>query len=262
MKYSIPYYLRLAFVKASLPILAGTGALAPAALYYAVNNETASSQRVEGIGDIQYQALHQQALSIIAKDKTLQTFADNIKQRHQIEAVTRDHAEITAESKTAYEELKEKSAQIGADYKIFTRRLLASEGISEKDAIELNGMISQNTRYSSTTYSFQSNPKTALIWLDECQNNSTLDLNAKIDATAQCLATSRNPINYDLMGLFAAIGGFFGFIGWVGNSRREINMRNKIEDERAEFSRNEYASPKPKEQVRETKIREILKPPR
>lgn len=265
MKYSVKYYLRHTFVKAALPICVATGALGTSGVYYLANSTFPSSERDEKFGDAQYSALYQQAERIIADDKSLQAEYLGIKEKEQLRIVSGDPALPFSETIAAQKEADGKTGKIKDDFSLFTKRLIASEGISEKDAISLTYRILDNTKYTGTTYSFQSTPEESLAWLDECQNKSSDIKEKKIEYIAQCLSYSKDPISTDLMLILGFIGGIAGIFGYGYSYKIRWQMSIKNEEEQCEIlqreAAREFESPKPKEQVRETKIREILKPP-
>jgi len=242
-RYPVSYYLKNAFVKAAVPLwTAATFIGCPGAVYYANEDHTPlSDQRTPVTGDAQYAALKAAADSIVAKDQTVQ--------KMQVELHALEQNQISHPSDAQQSDIKKRTEaavnlhnEMKEDFRVFTRKMMNSEGISEKDAIALGQQIEYNTKYAAFTYAYQTNLSTKMRHLDECQistGQQVTDVDTRISATESCV-NEYKPSNNGQLAVYYAISLIFGglFSGMIFLGSREgleeniKKQKEKIDKER------------------------------
>lgn len=246
-KYPLSYYLKNAFVKAAVPLwTASTFIGGPGAVYYINEDHTPlSDQRTPVTGDAQYAALKAAADSIVAKDQTVQRMQTELHalEQNQISKPTdAQQAAIEQITKTMVAQHKE----VKEDFRVFTRKLMNSEGISEKDAITLGQQIEYNTKYAAFTYDYQTNLTTKMRHLDECQiktGQEVTDVDTRINATESCL-NEYKPSNTWQLTFYYTMALMFGglFSGLIFLAPRE-DLEESIKKQKEKIDKERLKDP-------------------
>lgn len=260
-KYPLSFRLKQTFSKYSIPVIIGANTIGVPLSWYAIETGNPSGERTPVTGDAQYELLKNSAENIIRKDTSLQA--------QQAALVKLEQAQITNPvHKEQIEQLQKKNetdlAALKEDFRVFSRTLIASEGISEDDAIKLGKMIEYNTRYAAFTYSYQTSLAPKMARLDECQ----LKASASIKKAGDRLTNTESCINQYEATHIAMIGGYGGVIGLIIGALLLLPLNiplTKLEEAVAEEKKRLDAmpdNPEEKDRIIETKIRtRVTKPP-